>query len=143
MGSVMNSATLQAGMSVLAALSDTVQILLVIAGAVLGLLLALLVQPLLQDKAEVLLVRALGRFWLRRRGDLAGTWVFVWTRDDTPLTRSEEVSLTLFSVGRRVSGRFAWRGRQYWLLGRRETDMFVSGTYLDEEAGNTFHGASS
>src|SRR5215208_3674957 len=101
-------------MWVMAALSDATQILLVVAGAVLGLLLALLVQPLLQDKAAVLLVRALGKFWLRRRGDLAGEWRFVWTKDDTPLTRTEEVSLDLSSVGRRVSGRFSWRGRQYW-----------------------------
>lgn len=128
-------------MAVIAVLSDTTEILLVVAGAVLGLLLALLVQPLLQDKAEVLLVRALGRFWVRRRGSLAGAWLFVWTKDDTPLTRAEEVALDLASVGKRVSGRFSWRGRQYWLLGRRETDTFISGTYLDEQVGNTFHGA--
>jgi len=134
-------ATPQPGVWLIAELSDTTQILLVVAGAVLGLLLALLVQPLLQDKAEVLLVRVLGRFWRRRSGDLGGAWRFVWTIDKTPLTASEEVSLNLSSVGKRVSGRFSWRGRQYWLLGRRETDTFISGTYLDEQAGNTFHGA--
>jgi hypothetical protein len=39
-------------MWLMAALSDTTQILLVVAGAVLGLLLALLVQPLLQGSSR-------------------------------------------------------------------------------------------
>ena len=80
---------------------------------------ALFVQPLLRDKAEVVLVRALGRIWVRRHGGLAGPWRFVWTKDPAHLDRSEEVSLRLAEVGSRVSGRFSWRGREYWFLGRR------------------------
>jgi hypothetical protein len=119
----------------------TMEIALVVAGALLGLLLALFIEPLLQDKTEVLLVRAVGRFWIRRKKSLAGDWRFVWTKDGTQLSRADETTVRLSAVGARVAGRFAWKGRNYWLLGRRETDEFISGTYLDERAGLTFHGA--
>jgi hypothetical protein len=117
------------------------QILLLIGGAVLGLVLALFAQPLLQDKAEVFLVRFLARFGARKKGSLAGDWMFVWARDGATLDRSVEIPVKLSVVGKRISGRFEWRSRRYWLLAQRTTDEFISGTYIDEQAGLTFHGA--
>lgn len=117
------------------------QVVLLIAGAVLGLLLTLLVQPLTQDKTEVFLVRLLARFGPRRSGSLAGKWKFVWVRDGATLDRSEEVGIELSVVGKQISGKFIWRDRQYWLRAQRTTEEFISGTYLDQQAGLTFHGA--
>ena len=123
-------------------MSETfLQIVLLVLGAVVGLALALLVQPLLQEKAEVLLVRVVSALWFRKSESLSGSWMFVWTKEGSVLDRSEEIPVQLSCVGKRIAGRFAWRGRSYWVLGRRETDEFISGTYLDEKAGLTFHGA--
>jgi len=121
-----------------------VALILLIAGAVVGLLLALFAQPLLEDPARSLLVRVLGRLPLvRGRQSVAGEWQFVWWRDgdDEATARSTETQLRLVTVASKVAGKFDWRGRSYQLIGSRHTTNFISGTYVDTREGNVFHGS--
>jgi hypothetical protein len=110
-------------------------------GAVFGLILSLFVQPLLQDRAEVGLLSIISKVWLRRQKGLSGQWMSIWFTDGNLPNRNPEMSIKLSTVGRRVAGKFEWRGHRYWLIGRRDTDEFISGTYVDESVGLTFHGA--
>lgn len=120
----------------------TVEFVYALSGAVLGLLLAVLVQPLLEDPARSFLVRVLSRLPLvRSRINLSGDWVFMWWKDAEAPDRSTETSVQLKTVGSKVAGKFSWRDQQYHLIGSRHTGQFISGTYVDEKEGNVFHGA--
>lgn len=111
-------------------------------GGVVGIALALLVQPLLEDKTQGLLVRLVGRFWIRERKSLAGTWASVMLSDGASLSREKEITeISLFEVRKRVAGTFSWKGRVYRLLGARQSDQYLTGTYEDVVAGHSFHGA--
>jgi hypothetical protein len=121
---------------------DAKDFALLVFGAVLGLLLALFVQPLLEDHARGVLIRLVGKFTLRTRSSLAGCWNSVWAIDGAALdTAAEMRNIVLHQVGTRVAGTFLWHGRTYRLLGNRLTPNFVSGTYEDTVEGYTLHGA--
>ena len=108
----------------------------------LALLLALFVQPLVEDRAHVFLVRLLGGLAPPQLQSLQGTWFFVWCREGEELTRDEEVpSVRVQELGRRATATFAWKERQYRLIGKRASDVFLTGTYDDFYRGRTFHGA--
>jgi hypothetical protein len=109
-------------------------------GAIFGLVLALLAQPLLDDPARVLLVKLLGHLWVRSHSSLTGTWASVWRIGDGHLDRSEEIVMNLNQVGTRVAGKFDWKGKEYLFLGNRITSGFISGNYQGVEDGHDFHG---
>ena len=117
------------------------QVILLVAGALLGLILSLFVQPLLQDRSEVILVKVLGKLIARRRGSLEGEWRFVWAKDGVSLGRQEEVTVKVAVAGQRMSATFTWRDRDYWFLAQRTTQEYISGTYFDREVGLNYHGA--
>jgi hypothetical protein len=109
-------------------------------GGAVGLILALLVQPLLEDASRSFLVRLLSRLPLvRSRADVAGRWCFVWWQDGG-VANKDEVPVSLKTIGQKVAGKFEWSGNTYQLIGSRHTSNFISGTYVDQRAGNTFHG---
>ena len=115
-------------------------ILIAAIGAIFGLALAVLVQPLLDDPVRVLLVRVLGHVWIRSRTSLTGTWASVWQIGDRPFDLTEEIVMHLNQVGTRVAGKFEWRGHEYLFLGNRITPHFISGNYQDVKEGFNFHG---
>jgi hypothetical protein len=117
-------------------------ILLLVAGGVFGLFLAVFVQPLIEDDVRGLLIRIVGHLRIRSKSSLAGDWNAVWAIDGKPLDLSAEMkNIRLHEVGNRIAGEFKWHGRTYRLLGNRITSNFVSGTYEDVIAGYTLHGA--
>jgi hypothetical protein len=114
----------------------------VLLGGLVGLALALLAQPLLEDPARSFLIRLLGRLPLiRGHTDVSGDWHFVWWKDGEAPSRSFEKKIHLITVGSKVAGKFNWKDSTYQLIGTRHTDEFISGIYVDEKKGNIFHGA--
>jgi len=117
-------------------------LILLIAGAFLGLFLAVFIQPLIEDNARGILIRLVGHLRIRSKSSLAGDWNAVWAIDGKPLDLNSEMrNIRLHEVGNRIAGEFKWHGRTYRLLGNRITPNFVSGTYEDVVAGYTLHGA--
>jgi hypothetical protein len=114
---------------------------LLIGGALLGLLLALFVQPLLDDAAKRWLVGIFGTNRIRKTSSLAGDWHYKWGLDQEPMTSG---TITLFQIGSNLTGRFSYRHRDrqsdYRLLAVRVTESWISGRYEDITSGNTFHG---
>lgn len=121
---------------------DVKDVILLILGGLFGLLLALFVQPLLEDSVRGILIRVVGHLRIRSKSSLAGTWYAVWCVDGSALDVSTEMrNIKLHEVGTRIAGQFEWHGRTYRILGNRITPNFVSGTYEDVIAGYTLHGA--
>lgn len=117
-------------------------LLAVIMGAVLGVVSALLLQPLLQDRAHRFLIRLFGPLAPTPKGSLAGSWASVWCLEDQELTRNREMTgIDLRELGGHLTGTFEWEGRKYRILAQRASDLFVTGRYEDLTSGRTFHGA--
>lgn len=114
----------------------------IIVGALLGLLLSLFAQPLLNEPAQSFLVRLIGRLSIvRGKTDVAGLWQFVWCIDGQEISRAQEHSLRLRTVGTKVAGKFTWHDRTYQMIGNRYTTNHITGTYVDQNEGNVFHGS--
>lgn len=117
-------------------------LLAVMLGTILGVASALLLQPLLQDRAQRLLIRVVGPLAPTPKGSLAGTWCAVWCVESQELSRHREMKgIQLKELGSHLTGTFKWDGREYRILAKRVSDLFVTGTYEDLSSGRTFHGA--
>lgn len=115
------------------------QIGLVVLGSLLGLALALFLQPMLEDRAQRWLVNILGAVAPRRKDSLAGEWICRWSKDGEPYKQSMKVKVK--QLGRWITTSFVYGGRVYTAQGKVEPESIVAGTYYDELVGATFHGA--
>jgi hypothetical protein len=115
------------------------QIGLLVLSALLGLAAALFLQPLLEDPAQRWLVNILGAVAPRRAESLAGDWLCRWCRDGEPF--KEPMKVNVKQLGRWITTSFEYEGRVYTAQGKVERKSIVTGTYYDQFAGATFHGA--
>jgi hypothetical protein len=115
------------------------QIGLVVLGSVLGLALALFLQPLLEDRAQRWLVNILGALAPRPKDSLAGEWICRWSKDGEPYKQPMKLKVKQF--GRWLTTSFEYEGRVYTAQGKVERESIVTGSYYDQLAGATFHGA--
>lgn len=60
-------------------------------GALIGLFLALIIQPLLENRAQGFLLRFISNFWYRKKGSIAGEWCSIMTLSESDLDRSNEI----------------------------------------------------
>jgi hypothetical protein len=112
---------------------------LLLVGAGLGLLLTLLVQPFLEEPAQRLLVYLLGSKAPRSDESIAGQWECRWWKDNKPVP--DPMTIKLSQLMGTVRGSFQFDGRTYILKGKVDNNTIVTGTYYDQHAGRTFHGA--
>jgi hypothetical protein len=117
----------------------TKEILLLVAGAVLGLVFTLLVQPFLAEPAQRFLMRMLGSRAPRGEESIAGKWECRWWKDGEADKATMTVNLRLFLNS--VSGSFEFDGRTYHVVGKIDNNTILTGTYYDQYRGRTFHGA--
>jgi hypothetical protein len=120
-------------------------LILLIIGAVFGgavsLVGALIFQPLLENPALRFLVRFLVRWAPPKKQLLAGEWSSVWCLGEELNRDDEMIDIQLKELGKWVTGKFTWNGREYQLLAKRDSNHILTGTYEDVLHGPTFHGA--
>ena len=115
------------------------QIGLFVLGPLLALALALFLQPLLEDRARAGSLTSSEPWRTRRKESLAGEWICRWCKDGEPYKQPMKVNVK--QLGRWITTRFEYEGRVYTAQGKVEPESIVTGTYYDQLAGATFHGA--
>jgi hypothetical protein len=116
------------------------QVLLALFGALVGFLLALIAQPVLQPRVDGLLAKLPFSIAIRRKRSIAGQWKQTWFAESTNYPRENTSEILLRQVGGSVSGALVAQGRTYRVEGNVEGDYFT-GVWRDSEAGHTYHGA--
>lgn len=119
-------------------------IILLALGGFLGLGLALFAQPLLEDRANSLLVRLLGSTNRRSRKSIAGTWDHCWSLDAQASSfNAAHPPCAVKQLRMRVTA--SWLNEQeqrtYVLVGEIEQERYVVGRWYDQEAGPTYSGS--
>lgn len=113
------------------------------AGAAISLALALIFVPLLQDRVTDFLVETLGGLLnLRKAESLSGTWDQDWQVDNSAdAVKHDDTTLLLKHLGKSIVGTFKFQDRTYKIRGRIENNIYISGIWFDERAGQVYHGA--
>lgn len=116
-----------------------------ILGAILGVIFALILTPLAEDKIQDLLVRVFGTSQ-RKSQRLAGKWLQRWWVESTQYSlTNEDVEAIVKQLGKRISAKYKasdqdGRVRVYILKGVIENN-YITGTWHDLEKGVTYFGA--
>ncbi|HEY9826484.1 MAG TPA: hypothetical protein V6D19_13645 [Stenomitos sp.] len=112
-----------------------------IIGALLSLIVTAVFLPMIQDPVTDFFATKFGNsFGPRRAGTLAGKWRQDWQIDGRPRVDHPDAKLELTQLGKSLVGSFTYDGRPYRLRARIENNTFVSGTWFDHAAGQTYHG---
>lgn len=118
------------------------EVILLITGAVLGLLLVVFVQPLVEGQALDLLIKWFGTKTQRRRQSLAGPWHQRWHVDSESFTsRNEDQKVIITQLRNRIATSHITAGRTYHTVGMVGQDQYVTGTWHDEVSGSSYYGA--
>src|SRR5262245_38784396 len=72
---------------------------------------------------------------------VAGEWCSVWGKHGDPLSRRDEIKISLASESDTITGSFSWRHAEYRLSCRLVSGIFLTGTYEDLRGGRSFVGA--
>ena len=111
--------------------------ILAIFGAILGFLLALFVQPVVQPHVDKALAKSPVVF--RRKRSISGLWAQTWHVNSENYPDSNPSEILLRQVGGSVSGQLTAQNRIYRVEGAVEGNYFT-GIWRDSEAGHTYHG---
>ncbi len=118
------------------------EVFLLIVGVLLGLLVTLFVQPVIQDRADETLVRWLGTTKLRKKKSLSGPWhQRWWVESEVFPVANEDKNVVVQQFRNRIYATHVSQGRTYNTTGMVEQETYVTGTWYDEYSGPTYHGA--
>lgn len=118
------------------------EIFLLFLGAILGLLLAVFIQPLVENQALDILVKWFGSRTQRRKQSLAGAWHQRWHVDSKSFSSSnEDQNVVVTQLRNRIITKHETDGRTYHTTGTLAQDQYVTGTWYDEVEGSSYYGA--
>lgn len=110
-------------------------------GAFLSVIATAIFLPMIQDPVtDYLATRLANPLGLKKSSSLTGEWKQDWQIDGRPEISHPDAALQLTQFGKSLVGNFTYDGRPYRLRARIENNTYISGTWFDVIAGQTYHG---
>jgi len=113
-----------------------------IVGALFSIFLWPFIYPFIEDFAQSIVVKWLGKTHATKSMKLAGVWVQKWiVIDSKNFPKENEAEVKLYQFGKKIYGAVESGISTYKIFGKIDKGMYVTGTWEDYIDGNNYKGA--